>query len=99
MSLFTNNVAQEALTLIRQHIHDCEIRANQAISRTVGLETKMDEQDDMTKAMHQANLERFAKLDKDANDRFSKLMFVLLSSLLAALAAFGFEILKAHHGS
>ena len=92
MTWFSNSVAERALTLITQHMHECELRAEQSISRTAGLEAKLDSQDVAQKTMHEANLARFAKLDQDANARFIKLMFMVITTLLSALAAFVFEI-------
>lgn len=77
------SVAERALTLITQHMHDCEIRAGQAIARTAGLEEKLEAQDKQQDEMHRAN-----------TARLNKLMWLLVSTLAGMVTMLGMAIVE-----
>lgn len=83
MTWFSNSVAERALTLINQHMHDCELRATQVISRTADLEKKLEEQDRRQDEMHRVN-----------TAALNKLMWLLVTTLAGMVATLGIAVVE-----
>lgn len=80
----------KALTLIQQHMHDCELRASR-------VETRLDDQDQSQERMHAQNTVRLDTLEKDAQARFTKLMFMIVTGLVTMVGSLILEIVRGGH--
>jgi DNA anti-recombination protein RmuC len=94
ISLFRNgsvtvaSVAQQALTKIDQHMHDCELRGEKT-------DRRMDQQDNSAREMHAENTRR---LD-DTNRRLNQIestsrnrYLVLVTTMLFTVVGVAFEL-------
>jgi len=84
--MFGYAVAQQALTLITQHMRDCERRSD-------AVERQLEEQSNASREMHLQNTARLEqtnarldKLDEAAQSRWRWLMGLIITTLLGMMA-------------
>jgi hypothetical protein len=97
LNLFGSRDAQLALTLIKEHMHTCEIDKRE-IKAALQVESgrgdiRHKQNTDRMDIISAQQLENRLLLQKSLNT----IMFVLLTAAISALGAFGFEIVTKYH--
>jgi hypothetical protein len=94
VSFFNRDVAQQALTLITQHMHDCERRGEEAARRDRVLEQKLQSQDERTDEMHRINTQRLDAIQNAARNRYLVLVTSMLMLVLGTATTIIIELLR-----
>ena len=77
----------DALTLIEQHMHDCE-------TRQTNITARLDRQDAVSQQMHIQNTNRLDRIETDGRRRFNGLMSVAVPALLTLIGSLILEIVR-----
>lgn len=93
-------VAQESLTMIREHKRDCERRDDERFERDTERDLRMEDRfkvsEGKVEAHHQENIGRFLKLDDAARARWKWLIGLLFPGMLGVIATLIVFIVETH---
>ncbi|HEY8685959.1 MAG TPA: hypothetical protein VIO57_10175 [Chloroflexota bacterium] len=85
--MFGRSEAQEARTLIIQHMRDCEIDKRE-------IKDALKVQNDQSDVKHAQNIARMEKLENTIQTNFKNLMFWICTGLLTMVGSLILEIVK-----
>lgn len=85
--MFGSREAQEARTLIIQHMRDCEIDKHEIKDALKVQNVESDEK-------HRQNIARMEKLEATIQSNFARLMFWICTGLATMVGSLAFELVK-----